>query len=148
MIVDSLVNSQKYESLHPLFKKAFDFLKNTDFSKLNTGKIVIEGDELYANYAECATKTEAQAKMETHRKYIDIQVAIEKEELMGYIPTADLKQPRDEYNEAKDIQFFYDKATAMINVVPGQFVIFWPEDGHQPGIGEGPWKKVIIKVKI
>jgi len=148
MVLDLISNSQKYESMHPLFKQAFDFLKNTDFSQLQPGKIYLDGDNLFVNYAECKTKTVETAKMETHQKYIDIQVAVEKAEVMGYIPAAELKQPMDVYNEAKDIQFFYDKATAMINVAPGQFVIFWPEDGHQPAIAEGTWRKVIIKVKI
>ena len=32
MILDSLKNTEKIESLHPLFKKAFDYVKSTDFS--------------------------------------------------------------------------------------------------------------------
>ena len=148
MVLDSLQNSEKYEALNPLFKKAFDFLKSTDFSKLETGKTYLEGDSLFANYFECSTKTEETAKMEIHKNYIDIQVAIEKTEKMGFLPNCDLKEPRDEYNPDKDVQFFYDKATAMFDVVPGQFAIFWPEDGHQPGIAEGTWKKVVVKVKI
>ena len=148
MVLDSLQNSTKYESMHPLFKKAFDFIKNTDFSKLEPGKIVLDGDNLFANYAECSTKSENDAKMETHKAYIDIQVATEKAELMGYIPACDLKEPMDQYNAEKDITFFKDKATSMLNVCPGQFVIFWPEDGHQPAIGEGKWRKVIVKVKV
>ena len=34
MILDSLNNTKKIECLHPLFKKAFDYLKSTDFSKV------------------------------------------------------------------------------------------------------------------
>ena len=38
MILDSLNNTKKIECLHPLFKKAFDYLKSTDFSKVEDGK--------------------------------------------------------------------------------------------------------------
>ena len=148
MVFDSLNNSTKYESLHPAFKKAFEFLKSTDFTKLNPGKIYLDGNNLFVNYAEVTGKTDDTAKMETHNAYIDIQVAVEKSEMMGYTPTCDLKEPKDVYNEEKDITFFSDKAQLMLTVNPGQFVIFWPEDGHQPGIGEGTWRKVIVKVKL
>lgn len=148
MVFDSLENSAKYEHLHPAFKQAFDYLKSTDFSAMEPGKVMLDGKNLFVNYAECKTKTPETAKMETHNEYIDIQVATEKTEVMGYIPTCDLKDPMDAYNAEKDITFFRDKAQVMLTVNPGQFVIFWPEDGHQPGIGEGTWRKVIVKVKI
>ena len=38
MILDSLNNTEKIESLHPLFKKAFDYVKSTDYSKMEDGK--------------------------------------------------------------------------------------------------------------
>lgn len=39
MILDSLNNTKKIECLHPLFKKAFDYLKSTDFSKVEDGSM-------------------------------------------------------------------------------------------------------------
>jgi beta-galactosidase beta subunit len=35
-----------------------------------------------------------------------------------------------------------------VNVQPGEFVIFSPEDGHAPLIGEGATKKIILKVAV
>ena len=43
MVLDSLQNSAKYESLHPAFKQAFDFVKNTDWSKMEPGKTMLNG---------------------------------------------------------------------------------------------------------
>lgn len=148
MVQDSLVNSARYESLHPAFKQAFDYIKSTDFSKMEPGKVYLNGQDLFVNVNACIGKSAVDAKMETHNDYIDIQVSLEANELMGYTPTCDLKEPRAPYNSEKDITFFYDKAQQMLVVKPGQFVIFWPEDGHQPGIGEGAWKKIIVKIKI
>ena len=34
MILDSLENSKRIECIHPLFKQAFDYVKSTDFSKM------------------------------------------------------------------------------------------------------------------
>lgn len=148
MILDSLQNSAMYEGLHPRFKAAFDFVKSTDFSKLEPGKIELDGKNLFVNFAEGNGKTPEVAKMETHNEYIDIQIPFTSPEIMGYIPTVDLKEPMDAYNAEKDITFFKDKATTFATVLPGQFAIFFPEDGHQPGIGEGPFRKIIVKVKV
>ncbi|MGL4293861.1 MAG: YhcH/YjgK/YiaL family protein [Bacteroidales bacterium] len=148
MILDSLCNSAKYEGLHPAFKQAFDFIKSTDFSKLEPGKIELAGKDLFVNFAEPTGKTASEAKMETHNAYIDIQVPYTAVEKMGWIPTSELKEPIGEYNAEKDITFFKDQATAFVDVHPGQFAIFFPEDGHQPGIAEGVFRKIIVKVKI
>lgn len=148
MILDSLKNSAMYENMHPKFKQAFDFIKATDFSTIVASKIELDGKELIVNIAEGNGKTIKEAKMETHNKYIDIQIPLTSIETMGYIPSVDLKEPAGNYNNEKDLAFFNDKASAYITVVPGQFAIFFPEDGHQPAIGEGPFKKIIVKVKI
>lgn len=148
MILDSLENSAMYESLHPRFKAAFDYVKSTDFSKMEPGKIMLDEKNLFVNFAEGNGKTPEVAKMETHNDYIDIQIPFTSTEIMGYIPTCDLKEPMDAYNAEKDITFFKDKATTFVTVLPGQFCIFFPEDGHQPGIGEGPFRKIIVKVKV
>lgn len=148
MVLDSLSNSEKYEGLHPAFKQAFNFIKSTDFSKLEPGKIELNGKELFVNFAEITGKTADVAKMETHNDYIDIQVPFTSAETMGWIPACDLKEPMAAYDAEKDLTFFHDKATAFVNVKPGQFAIFFPEDGHQPGIGEGVYRKIIVKVHI
>ena len=60
----------------------------------------------------------------------------------------ELKEPTAPYNPEKDITFFADKPTTYVDVQPGEFAIFFPEDGHAPGIAEGNFRKVIVKVKI
>ncbi len=148
MVLDSLSNSAKYEGLHPAFKKAFDFIKSTDFSTLEPGKIELDGTALFVNFAAITGKTEAEAKMETHNEYIDIQVPFNQAERMGWTPTCDLKEPEGAYDADKDLTFFRDKATSFVDVEVGQFAIFFPEDGHQPGIGSGSYRKIIVKVHI
>ena len=104
MVLDSLANAARYYALHPAFQKAFDFIKNTDFSSQQTGKIVIDGDNLFINHADCCGKTVEQAKIETHNQYIDIQVAYQQAEQIGYAPRCELKEPIGEYDAAKDEQ--------------------------------------------
>lgn len=146
MILDSLQNSDLYVSLNPRFKKAFDFLNSTDLVNLPVGKIELDGSNLVVNVVEIDGKTPEEARMETHNNFIDIQVPVSKTETMGWIAGCSLKEVTAEYNPEKDLTFFADKATNFIKVLPLEFAIFFPTDGHQPGIVEGKIKKVIVKI--
>jgi biofilm protein TabA len=148
MILDSLKNCDKYASIHPRFKKAFDFLTNTDLAAMPAGKIELEGSDLFVNAVDITAKTENVAKMETHNNYIDIQVPVGAVETMGWKAANKLSQITDPYNTEKDITFYADKATSFVNVQPYEFAVFFPEDGHQPGIGEGIFRKIIVKVRV
>lgn len=148
MILDSLKNAEAYYKLHPLFKKAFEYLKSVDFANTETGKTEIEGKELFLMVSDSDMKTEEDAKMEVHNKYIDIQLPVSKPETYGWKARAELKEERDAFNEEKDIQFFFDKGTTLVTAVPGDFTVFFPEDGHAPCIGEGKIRKVVVKIKL
>lgn len=148
MILDSLQNTAAYEGMHPKFKQAFEFLKSTDFSTLSAGKIELDGAELFVSVADITGKTPEAARMEAHRIYIDIQVPLTGVETMGFLPVSDCVTPEAPFNEEKDIVFFQDKPSTYVAVAPGQFAIFFPEDGHAPGIGEGAMRKVIVKIKL
>jgi YhcH/YjgK/YiaL family protein len=148
MILDSLQNGLKFACVHPRFAKAFDYLLNNDLAALPAGKIELEGSDLVINVVDITGKTADQAKMETHRNYIDIQVPVGKAETMGWKAAGHLTEPTQVYDETKDLCFFADKATTMIEVQPMEFAIFFPEDGHQPGIAEGTYRKIIVKVRV
>jgi len=147
MILDKLTNSGLYESVHSRFKKAFDFLNSTDLAQIPLGKIELEGSDLVVNIVEVDGKTVDDARMETHNNFIDIQVPVSQTETMGWKPTADLKEVTQPYNSEKDLTFFADKAYNMLQIHPLEFAIFFPEDGHQPGIAQGKLKKIIVKVR-
>lgn len=148
MILDSLKNGQKYASVHPRFKKAFDYLQSTDLAALPVGKVELDGADLVVNVVDITGKSEATAKMETHNNFIDIQVPVGAVEKMGWISAQNLKEVTDPYNAEKDLTFYADKASVFIDVQPYEFAVFFPEDGHQPGIAEGTYRKIIVKVKV
>ena len=64
------------------------------------------------------------------------------------MPSCELPSPMAQYNAKKDIPFFEYKATTFIDVKMCQFFLFFPDDGHQPGIGEGTYMKIIVKIKV
>lgn len=146
MVIDTLDNLEKYVSLNPLFTEVVKFINETDLTKLETGKHPIQGDELFVNIAVAHGKTEEEATIEAHRQMIDIQIPMNTEETYGYSPVKDL--PEVEYDEAKDCTLYPGvKAQTLVTCKPGQFAIFFPQDGHQPCIGKGDIHKAIFKVK-
>ena len=96
MILDTLDNLEKYASLNPLFAQAIEYLKNTDLNALEIGKIKLQGDDLVVNVNQTSPKVKEDAKLETHNKFIDIQIPLSGDEVMGYTPGNDL--PEAEYN--------------------------------------------------
>lgn len=148
MIHDSLKHAERYATVHPLFAQAFDFLQHTDLKELKPGKIELIPDSLIVNVVELTGKRKEDAKMETHQRFIDIEVPIGATETMGWKSSSDLTQPLDGYDLEKDIAFFADDATSFLQVNPFEFAIFFPEDGHQPGIGSGTYTKIIVKVRV
>ena len=148
MILDSLKNGGLYTTLHPRFKKAFDYLQTTDLAALPAGKVELEGSDLVVNIVDITGKSAEEAKMETHNNFIDIQIPVGKAEVMGWIAGDKLSEVTVAYNADKDVTFFADKATNFIEVQPYDFAIFFPQDGHQPGIAEGTYRKIIVKVRV
>lgn len=148
MILDSLKNTELYEKMHPLFKEAFDYIKRTDFAKAEVGKIELRGKDLFLMISDSDLKTVDDAKIEVHNAYIDIQLPISKPDTFGWIARGELKEPAGAFDEEKDIQFYKDKGTTLFTAVPGDFVVFYPNDGHAPCIGEGKIRKVVVKIRI
>lgn len=145
MVIDNLKNLRDYESLNPLFGKAFDYIESTDLNALELGKIVLIEDELIVNVNQIPAKTKEEAKLETHNEYVDIQLPLSDVEVMGYTQRVDL--PEAEYDASIDMTLYDGAAASYVTVKPGMFTLFFPEDGHAPGITPTRLKKIIIKVK-
>jgi len=148
MIFSNLAQSSRYTALHPLFQQAFDHIRDTDFFALAPGRYNIVGDDLIAIVEQVSAKTKEMAKLEAHRKYIDIQLVLEGDETMGWKPLADCLNPVSEHSMEKDIRFFHDAPASWIAVPPDHFCIFFPEDAHAPLVGKGQVRKVIFKVAV
>ena len=139
-------NLEKYVSLNPLFEEVVKFVKEHDLMTLEVGKHPIKGDDLFLNIAVAKGKTDEEAVFETHRRMLDIQIPLDAPEAYGYIPLSDL--PEAEYNDAKDVTKYLGVASpTLVNCKPGDFAIFWPQDGHKPCVGSGEIRKAIFKVR-
>jgi biofilm protein TabA len=148
MIIDTLENAEKYIHLHPLFAKAFEFIKNQNLKEIKVGKYPVDGAELHASVSEKDGVKKEDAKFEAHDHFIDIQVCPAGSETLGWKPRNKCKDIKIPYNSEKDVTFFNDQPDTCFQLHAGQFAIFYPEDVHAPMIGEGDIKKLVMKVKI
>ena len=150
MIVDTINNASKYFNVHPLFKKAFEYIQATNLDTIEMGKYEIDGDNLKAIFSNKKGMTAAAsvAKFECHNNHIDIQLCITGAEQMGWKPREKCKTANGGYNPEKDVQLYNEAPDMYFQLTDGQFAIFFPEDVHAPMIGDAAIKKLVIKVKI
>ena len=148
MIFDHITNASKYYCLNRRFKKAFNYLNNTDFSKLSEGKYLIDGENCFAIVNRYTTKTVSESFAESHKKYIDIQCVFSGTEKFGYAYIKNLENK--EYCEDNDLQKHYGNLN-FLSLSKDNFAILFPDDVHMPGIiAEKPSDilKVVVKVAI
>ena len=99
MIVDTLKNSNKYNSLHPLFAKAFDFISQKDLLNLEDGKFEIaEGLKLIVINGQGKTKETSLEKFESHDATIDIQICVNGLETIAWKLREKCEIPNGDYN--------------------------------------------------
>lgn len=150
MIIDILDNSNRYDCVHPLFEKAFEYISSLNLETVEDGKYEIQGDNLRAivSNKKGMTAEESSAKFECHDKHIDIQFCISGVEKIGWKPRASCTSQKGGYNPEKDVLFYNDAPDMYFELRKGQYAIFYPEDVHAPMIGDGMIKKIVIKVKL
>ena len=148
MILDDLSNAARYQNLHPGFREGFAFLARPDLKSLESGKYELQGDRLFALINRDPGRGHEGARLEAHRKYIDIQLLVDGSEEIGWRPTAECTKLTDPYDEGRDIMFFADPSHAWINLPVGKFMIFYPEDAHAPLASRGENVKAVIKVAV
>lgn len=149
MILDTIENAQLYMNISNELKKGFEYLINTDLQALDPGFHEIIGKDIFALVSEFETQGPENCRLEAHRNYADIQYIVSGREAIGFAPLKDQKITTP-YTSERDIVFFDGETTPLI-LETGTFVVFFPQDVHQPGMQvEGPEKvkKVVIKVKL
>lgn len=148
MIIDTIDNAHRYHDVHPLFARAFEFIRR-DLTTAPDGKgDIAEGLKSIISTAPGKTAETSLAKFECHNRNIDIQYCISGVETIGWRPRGACTRPNGDFNEEKDVQFYHDAPHTFFQLQPGQFAVFFPEDVHAPMIGEGEIRKLVIKVSI
>jgi YhcH/YjgK/YiaL family protein len=153
MILDVLGNAHQYYGLGRGFEKAFGFLRRPELESLPVGKYEIDGEHVFAMVARESARKKEDARLETHRKYVDIQMILGGTDTMGWKSLVSCKTPAGAYDPERDLQFFEDTPDAWVDVHAGGFAIFFPEDAHMPLISfdqdnSEQIHKVVVKIAL
>lgn len=152
MLTTTTAIAEKYDYLNERFRKAYDFLRNTDFDRYSEPcEIEIDGRDVYAQIQIYTSKPLQECRFEAHRTYFDIQYMAEGEEYMGFIPLDTLEEDTG-YDPDNDLEFFkMPSAWGRILLRKGDFAAVSPDDGHMPKcMTESPQniKKIVVKVRV
>jgi YhcH/YjgK/YiaL family protein len=148
MIQDCLDNAEAYVDLNPHFMAAFKFLRQNDIADLPEGRHEVDGESIYAVVAKGVGRKPDEALIETHDNYIDIQFVLEGTDNIGWKARKGLGNTTEASNPNNDVAFYEDTPTAWSAIGPGEFGIYFPEDGHLPMISDDKLHKVIMKVAV
>lgn len=148
MVLDDLSRAKRYAAMHPGFAPAFEYLKKTALAELSPGKHPIDGERLFVMIGNDAARGREGARLEGHRRYIDIQFVIDGGDEIGWRAIGDCRQIETPYNNEHDYMLWRDRPETWLSVRPGQFAIFYPEDPHAPLAGSGQAHKAVVKVAV
>jgi len=147
MIIDTLDNLKNYTSVHSGFATVADFIANNTLENLAEGKYDL-GNGVRAGVNIYNTKKPEETFIECHKKYIDIQVLGFGSEKIGYVPVAHCTTKS--YDEKKDFQVIEGIIDPVL-IDKDMFAIFFPQDGHMPGLHNGDMcevKKIVFKIPV
>ena len=148
MILDQLVNARLYLDLHPGLARGFAFLEKSTLEGLADGRHDIDGDRVFALLSHDQGKGQEQARIEHHRRYLDIQYVIRGEDRIGWMPTSCCQRLASDFEPGGDVAFFFDRPRSWLVVPEGSFAVFFPTDAHAPLGGSGEVFKAVVKVLL
>ena len=149
MIVSRLDELKRYAGLSPMLAEAIDWLQEHGCDDTQQpGEIAIGTSGVIVKCEKPALRPAEVARLEVHRKYIDIHVPLKGAETIGWTSVEDLKHEIQAYDPETDIALYGDTAAAIIRLHPGQAAIFFPEDAHAPNVGVGNHHKLCVKIPV
>ncbi len=148
MLTGELKNWRENPELTP-FAPAFEFLEQAAGRELAPGKYEIPFPGAYVELQEKELLSPLSERFEAHERFVDIQCLFSgKERLL--ITSRNSAAVHVPYDDSRDLGWFkHSVDTAAVELRPGEFVFFFPEDVHQPGcVPEGvtPGTKVLKAV--
>ena len=148
MIVDTLNAAGYYFNVHPGMEAGFAFIQDAINGPIEDGEYEIDGRKVYAIVSTSKSKGIGEARLEIHKKYIDMQVCINGIDKIGWKPIGECVKLGEEYDADKDIGFFDDIPMDYITLKDDIFSVFFPHDAHAPLGGEGKVRKIVIKIEV
>ena len=149
MIISKVENLVTYQKVNPYMKELVAFFENHNWRELSEGEISIAGDKVFGNCFNYVADGVAGDFFETHYNYLDVHLVIENTEDMA-VSTKDSTSVSKAYDEEKDIEFHQGQVEQLVHLKPGDCLITFPEDLHQPKVrvNDEVVRKAVFKLAI
>ncbi len=149
MIYDKIDNLDIYAGISEDIRLGLEWLRdvNPDIKK----GVYELSSRVKAIVSEYTTKDVNENGYEAHREYIDIQFLLKGSEKICCLPLESLKETKA-YRAENDAAFYKESGVKSQEMVIGNgyFAVFFPQDGHMPGLiakSLEQVKKVVVKIK-
>lgn len=148
MIFDRLDNARWYQNALPDLGRALEFARGLT-GDTPLGRIEL-ANGLYCTVMEGQTSPAGQGLFECHRKYLDLQVVLDGQEVVEVADLAALT-PQVPYDQGRDAAFLAGEATLSATAQAGWFYLLTPQDGHRACLHThrpNAYKKAVVKIPI
>lgn len=145
MIIDYLEHSSLYENLIPNFSEGLAFAMSLWDKPVGR----YEKGEMFAMVQQGLTKPIEYVDFEGHKKYVDIQILVDGEEMVEWDSTKNLEISAP-YNDENDILFFKGNGQRF-QIQKNMFYFLFPHDAHKPCCyvdRQTSYRKIVLKLKV
>lgn len=97
MILDTLANTAQYKGIHTGIDQALEAAKAYTPENHPSGRIVLDGDNVFMNMCTYETHATDTAVFKAHKQYVDVMVMVEGTETIYVKPTEKLSHVYQEY---------------------------------------------------
>lgn len=150
MIYDKIDNLGIYIAISEDIRMGLEWLRdvNPDIEK----GVYMLSPRVKAIVSEYTTKEVNENAYEAHRDYVDIQYLLKGSEKICCLPLEYLKETKT-YKADIDAAFYEEASVKPQEMVIGNgyFAVYYPQDGHMPGICiNNPMMvtKIVVKVRL
>lgn len=147
--IGNLGNARKW--MPAALCRALDCLVDTDFATLAPGRHELAGDDAFFQVIDLTTKPVEENRPEVHRTWIDVQFLVRGSEKIGFAADDGSNVIARDMLHERDLLLYEDvENESFIEMVPGSFAVFFPNDVHRPACMVGSpcaIRKVVVKVK-
>lgn len=151
MFSSSVYSKENLNRYPEVLKRVINYVKENfeEIKNFENGTYEIDGKNIFMQVMEADTQSVEERRIESHRKYIDVQVVLKGKEVLGFCVDNSELEIVEEIEE-RDIIFYKGMNNeTFIKAQEGCYNIFFPDDIHRPGVMyDEPMhiKKAVIKV--
>ncbi len=132
-------------------ERAINFIKSNNLETMECGVYEIEGKKMIIQLFEDTTLPVSQKKPESHKQHIDLQYLVAGNERIG-VTHLTQNYEVEEFIKERDLLFYkWAENETMLEMKPGNFAVFFPEDVHRPcciAQTSEKVKKAVIKIHL